>query len=93
MRNEIKNSHLSVYSPTGEVRISVPRELALETVRLFALTKLGWIKKSQRRLLDQAREPERDYVERESHYLGGKRLLLGVVEGRLLPGCLSSTRD
>ena len=80
LRKEIKNLHLSVYPPTGEVRISAPTDLALETVRLFALTKLGWIQKSRRNLLDQAREPERDYVERESHYLWGKRLLLHVVE-------------
>ena len=85
LRKEIKNLQLSVYPPTGEVRISAPTDLALETVRLFALTKLGWIQKSRRNLLEQAREPERDYVERESHYLWGKRLLLHVVEPDATP--------
>ena len=46
---DIKNVHLSVYPPMGRVRISAPTRMSLESVRLFAISKLGWIKKQQTR--------------------------------------------
>jgi len=39
-----KNVHLSVYPPTGRVRISAPKRMSMETIRVFAIPKLGWIK-------------------------------------------------
>lgn len=44
---DIKNIHLSVYPPAGRVRISVPRRMSLDTIRVFAISKLGWIKQQQ----------------------------------------------
>ena len=75
---DIKNVHLGVYPPTGRVRIAAPERMSLETVRLFAIGKLGWIKAQQRKLLAQEREAPREYLERESHYLWGKRYLLEI---------------
>jgi predicted metal-dependent hydrolase len=77
---DIKNVHLSVYPPAGRVRISAPSRMSVDTVRLFAVSKLGWIKQQQKRLQAQARETPREYLDRESHYLWGKRYLLKVVE-------------
>lgn len=73
---DIKNIHLSVYPPTGQVRISAPAHMNLETVRLYAVSKLDWIKAQQAKLAAQARETPREFLERESHYLWGKRYLL-----------------
>jgi predicted metal-dependent hydrolase len=81
MFKDIKNVHLSVYPPTGRVCISAPRRLSVESVRAFAISKLGWIKRQQRRLREQSRETPREYLDRESHYLWGKRYLLRVIEG------------
>jgi predicted metal-dependent hydrolase len=53
---KVKNVHLSVYPPTGAVRISAPHHMSLETVRLFTISKLDWIKREQRKLREQARE-------------------------------------
>ena len=78
---DIKNVHLGVHPPTGRVRIAVPERMSLEAVRLFAIGKLGWIKAQQRKLLEQEREPPREYLERESHYLWGRRYLLEIEEG------------
>ena len=72
---DIKNVHLSVYPPTGRVRIAAPRSMSVETIRLFAISRLGWIKRHQER------ETPREYIERESHYLWGKRYLLRLVDG------------
>jgi predicted metal-dependent hydrolase len=77
---DIKNVHLSVHPPTGRVRIAAPRGMTLDTIRLFAISKLGWIKRQQSRQRAQERERPREYIERESHYLWGKRYLLRVIE-------------
>lgn len=78
---DIKNIHLSVYPPDGRVRIAAPCRLDLDTVRAFAISKLGWIKRQQRRLREQQRETPRAYLERESHFVWGRRYLLTIVEG------------
>ncbi|MBK1720473.1 M48 family metallopeptidase [Thiocystis violacea] len=77
---DIKNIHLSVYPPDGRVRLAAPARLSLETLRVFALSKLGWIKQQQRKLREQARETPRELLDRESHDLWGRRYLLQVIE-------------
>lgn len=77
---DIKNVHLSVYPPLGRVRISAPQHMSLDTIRVFAISKLDWIKQQQAKLRAQEREIPREYVDRESHYLWGKRYLLTVIE-------------
>lgn len=77
---DIKNVHLSVYPPTGRVRIAAPCSMTIDTIRLFAISKLGWIKRQQRRQCAQERETPREYIERESHYLWGRRYLLRIIE-------------
>ncbi len=77
---DIKNVHLSVHPPTGRVRISAPKRMSLDTIRVFAISRLDWIKQQQSQLREQERETPRDYVDRESHYVWGKRYLLSVVE-------------
>jgi Protein of unknown function DUF45 len=80
IRKDIKNVHLSVHPPTGRVRIAAPERMSLDTVRVFAIAKVPWIRKQQRKLREQERETPREYIDRESHYVWGKRYLLKVVE-------------
>lgn len=80
VRKDIKNIHLSVYPPTGRVRLAAPARMKLDTIRLFAIAKLGWIRQQQRKLSEQERESPREYVDRESHYVWGKRVLMKLVE-------------
>jgi predicted metal-dependent hydrolase len=54
--------------------------MSLETLRVFAVSKLGWIRTQQKKLHAQARETPREYLDRESHYLWGRRYLLKVAE-------------
>jgi len=77
---DIKNIHLSVHPPNGKVRISAPRRMELDTIRVFAISKLKWIKKQQDVFKKQVRETQREYLTRESHYFLGKRYLLKVIE-------------
>jgi len=76
----IKNVHLSVHPPTGRVRIAAPKRMSIDTIRVFAISKLDWIKQQQTKLREQERETPREYVDRESHYVWGKRYLLTVSE-------------
>lgn len=85
VQKDIKNLHLSVHPPTGRVTISAPLRMKSETIRVFAITKLGWIKQQQKKQREQVRESPRDYVERESHYLWGRRYLMSLIEEETPP--------
>ncbi|MBK1829584.1 M48 family metallopeptidase [Verrucomicrobiaceae bacterium R5-34] len=79
-RKDIKNVHLSVYPPNGSVRIAAPRQMKIATIRAYALSKFSWIKQQRKNIQAQERESPRDFSERESHYLWGKRHLLTLTK-------------
>lgn len=80
VRKDIKNMHLAVYPPTGRVRLAVPLYVKEEAMRLFAISKLGWIRRHQRHFAQQDRVSPREFLERESHYFQGRRYLLRLRE-------------
>jgi predicted metal-dependent hydrolase len=82
---DIKNVHLGVYPPSGRVRISAPKRMSLDNIRIFAISKLGWIKQQQNKLRGQERETPREYLDRESHYAWGTRYLLKIIEEHGVP--------
>ncbi len=84
-QKDIKNIHLSVYPPDGAVKISAPERMDLDTIRVFAISKLQWIKKQQKKFKEQQRETKREYLTKESHYFKGKRYLLKVIERNSKP--------
>lgn len=79
-RKAVKNVHLSVHPPLGHVTLVAPTATRLEVARAYAISKLGWIRDQKAKLQAQARETPRQFVERETHYLWGRRYLLSVVE-------------
>ncbi|RZT23602.1 M48 family metallopeptidase [Fictibacillus sp. BK138] len=78
-RKDIKNLHLAVYPPNGRVRIAAPLKSNEESIRLFAVSKITWIKNQQKKFHEQVRQSEREYVSGESHYVYGTRYLLTVI--------------
>jgi len=82
---DIKNVHLSVHPPTGRVRIAAPKRMKLDTIRVYAISKFDWIKRHQVKIQSQERETPREYLDRESHYVWGKRYLLKVIESDQVP--------
>lgn len=84
VRKDIKNIHLSVIPPDGSIKVSAPNHIQLSSIRAFLLTKLVWIKQQRQKIKTQARETPREFLERESHYLWGERLLLKLkyAEGK-----------
>ncbi|MEK7323451.1 MAG: SprT family zinc-dependent metalloprotease [Pseudomonadota bacterium] len=85
VQKDIKNVHLSVYPPSGKVRISAPLRMNADTIRVYAISKLDWIRQQQKKLRAQERETPREYLDRESHYVWGKRYLLQVMEQDAAP--------
>jgi predicted metal-dependent hydrolase len=77
-RKAIKNVHLSVHPPSGRVTMSAPESTRLDVARAYAISKLPWIREQQAKLRAQAREAPRRFVERESHFLWGRRHLLTI---------------
>jgi predicted metal-dependent hydrolase len=78
-RKPIKNIHLRVYPPDGSIQISAPERMELDSIRLFAITKLDWIKKKQQELKNFSRQSAREYISGENHYFKGNRYRLKVV--------------
>src|SRR3954468_9191332 len=78
-RKDIKHVHLSVYPPGGRVTLVAPSGTRLEVARAYAVSRLGWIRDQQTKLRSQARETPRQFIERESHYVWGRRYLLTVL--------------
>ena len=84
-RKDIKNVHLSVHPPNGRVTLVAPTSTRLEVARAYAISKLRWIREQQEKLKNQARETPRQFIERESHYLWGRRYLLTVKDREAKP--------
>ncbi|GAC1394192.1 MAG: SprT family zinc-dependent metalloprotease [Ktedonobacteraceae bacterium] len=79
VRKDIKNLHLGVYPPAGRIRVAAPLRVNDEAVRLFTISRLGWIQRQQAKFEGQERQSAREFVSGESHYYQGNRYLLNVV--------------
>jgi predicted metal-dependent hydrolase len=81
LRKDIKKLHISVYPPTGGIRVSAPKAFDKSKIESSLLKKMPWIRKQKKSLVDQPRQTPRKAVSGEDYYLSGKRLQLFVVEG------------
>jgi len=91
-RKAIKHVHLSVLPPAGKVRVAAPQSMALDTIRLFVISKLAWIRSQQRKLQTQERETPREFLNKESHYLWGKRYQLEISFADMAPAVSMTPR-
>lgn len=78
-KKHIKNMYIRVIPPDGKVRITAPMTATEDAIRMFAVSRIAWIKKQRQKFADQPRQTERRYVTGESYYLWGKRYRLDVV--------------
>lgn len=85
-RKDVKHVHLTVHPPTGRVTLVAPPGTRPEVARAYAISKLEWIRRQRGQLAQQARETPRQFVERESHWVWGRRYLLSIVEAEAKPG-------
>lgn len=85
VRKGVKNVHLTVHPPEGRVTLVAPANTRAEVARAYAISKLAWIRQQQTALNAQARETPRQFRERESHELWGRRHLMTVREADAKP--------
>ncbi len=85
VRKDIKNLHLGVYPPAGRVRVAAPLVVSDDAVRLAVIDKLGWIRRQRAQFAAQPRQSPREMLNRESHYVLGRRYRLRVHEHNAPP--------
>jgi hypothetical protein len=75
-KKNIKNMHLYVKPPNGNVMVSAPLNMSDDAIERFVRTKVGWIKKQIGKFDNQPRQSEREYVSGETLYVWGKQYYL-----------------
>ncbi|WP_461255250.1 M48 family metallopeptidase [Treponema sp. R80B11-R83G3] len=80
-KKSIKNMHLYVKPPNGDVTVSAPLSMSNEEIELFVHTKISWIKKQIKKFNTQLRQSKREYVSGETLYVWGKQYYLQIESG------------
>jgi predicted metal-dependent hydrolase len=80
-KKNIKNMHLYVKPPDGNVVLSAPLSMSDEVIERFLRTKVSWIKRQISMYESQPRQSEREYVSGETLYVWGKQYYLHVNYG------------
>ena len=83
-RKDIKNLHISVMPPDGQVRVSAPDAMTDTAIRMAVIHRIPWIRRQQDAFAKQERQSTREMVNGETHYLWGKRYRLKVIESDTL---------
>lgn len=79
-RKDIKNLHISVMPPDGQVRVSAPDAMTETAIRMAVIHRISWIRRQQAAFAKQERQSAREMVNGETHYLWGRRYRLEVIE-------------
>ena len=80
-KKDIKNMHLYVKPPNGNVTVSSPLSMSDEAIERFVRTKISWIKKQVSKFYNQLRQSEREYVSGETLYVCGKQYYVQTEYG------------
>ncbi|MFA6200683.1 MAG: SprT family zinc-dependent metalloprotease [Bacteroidales bacterium] len=78
-RKNIKNIHLRIYPPDARVHISAPKRMALDTIRLFVISKMIWINKKVELVKSREFQSVKEYISGENHYYKGNIYILNVI--------------
>ena len=79
-KKNIKNIYLRVHTSDGRIALSTPKNISDETIRLFILSRLDWIKKRSNKIKQQAQLNTYEYIDSEIHYVWGEKYKFSVVE-------------
>ncbi len=79
-KKKVKYIYLKICHPNGDVKVSAPRYSSLDSIRMFVLSKLPWIKEQQIKVKNRKREIQLDFVSNEIHYFDGKSYVLNIIE-------------
>lgn len=77
-KKNIKNIHLYIKPPLGEVNVTAPSSIDDKVIEVFVRSKLWEIKRQQEKFREQQRQSKREYVSGETFYLFGNKYYLRV---------------
>lgn len=84
LRKKIKNIHLRICIPNGEVKLSAPLKCGMAKIEEFVAQKSTWIKKSQNHIQKLREEGKiilpQKFISDEEHYFFGKKFRLELVQ-------------
>jgi predicted metal-dependent hydrolase len=80
-RKRIKNLHLRIIPPDGDVTISAPYLMSQRSIERFVISKLDWINRNRSRIISLTPSVSPEYVTGEKHLLFGEEFELEVFEG------------
>lgn len=80
-KKNIKNMHLYVKPPNGNVMVSAPLSMSDEAIERFVRTKVSWIKRQVEKFDNQPRQSQREYISGETLYVWGKQYYLRTEYG------------
>lgn len=84
-RKPIKNMHLRIYPPDGQVRVSAPLKLSLQRIRDQLEAKREWLHAQRARIQALPVVAEPIMQSGESHYFLGKPYTLNVIDSKTSP--------
>lgn len=91
-KKNIKNMHLYVKPPNGNVLVSAPFTMSDKTIESFVRTKVNWITKQVEKIINQSRQSELEYVSGETLSVWGQRYYLQTIYGNKYALALSGDK-
>lgn len=79
-RKRIRNIYISINSSTGEVGISAPAKVPLQTIETFFKSKLVWIRKHRQKISARPPKIQNSYISGEKVEVFGKKYDLKIFE-------------
>ncbi len=79
-QKRIRNLHLRIMPPTGEVRVSAPLRLSLAKIKEFVLKRIDWIKENQIVIRNRKIVAPLQFISGENHLVFGKNFELKLFE-------------
>lgn len=76
IRKSIKNMHLRVLSPTGDVQITAPNRLPQASIERFVREKRSWIARQQQKIAAHPTATSPDFLDGQTVYLWGRTYTL-----------------
>jgi len=80
-KKNIKNMHLYVKPPNGEVTVSAPLSMNDKAIERFVRTKIAWIKRQVSKFDTQPRQSEREHISGETLFVWGKQYYMQIEYG------------
>ena len=84
-KKEVKNIHLAVLPPHALVRITVPLSMEEDRIRRYAISKLAWIIRQQKKMKNFETESQKQYLSGETFFYFGNPYRLKV--------CITETKE